>query len=107
MNEIGFISVVYSEATLRIIVQFTFTPAEEKCTNVGGLHEQMTGIVCRLKNQVPDGWSLMLGGKLPNGITIVTAVLTPEQIGLVGCEGGGFDWTQASHYSRASALKLI
>lgn len=97
-DDLGIISVEQGELAQRTVVQFWVRRNDRGEISLSGLQRHMTEIVCAVRDQVPEGYGMRLGGRQPSRATVVTATLTAEQVQAMDCSRG-FDWSTAEEYS--------
>jgi len=73
------ISVEIGDLAQRVVV--TFQTGQDRELS----HREMTAILCAAREYMPEGYGLMLGGKLQNSMTVVTAVVSDTKVAEADC----------------------
>lgn len=94
-------SVVVNETNQRVQVVFSTDMSEAR------MHKRMTAILCAVKIGMPDGYSLRLGGKRADDITVITAVVSAGRLASVNCDDK-IDWMAlADEYNPAKKYLFV
>lgn len=79
------LEVVVNEMDQRVQVVFSTDMSQAR------MWQRMTAILCAVKVAMPDGYSLRLGGKRKDGVTVTTAVVSAGKLAAVNC-ADKIDW---------------